>query len=574
MYELTNDGWVVYTRESQNPYWERVRKQRGKEVEDNASFARSSNDRTRYYHDAAETLRQLAINERSKEAELIFRLTGKRPSDDEEEKDFIQHFNEILIGAKQFEQTVQRLKQDLKKREKDKDKHSLAPQISSLFLPKYQSILGHAVENWFHTRGMENFDESIIEWKNGGGKEVAIECAIQAFSEILTNPNTSGVNKIYHITVGNNNDYKDLAELFKSNSDFQRYFSESILSKLGINNINNLFDDQQAYNKFISSWNYKSRNYGPTAVKKALKVSSKRTGQIGGTVAEYVLALMEGIIGGTYVIDDKGTTKSGSVVAGTSEIAKTDVIATFSFDAEIDAEQVCNDIIDQVYNETNKSLIDTARRLDEVTRETLSKLKDNFIVYTSSKAYGLGDNFRGFRGGKQLLSTFPATTEEMYSGTGNIAEKLVAAAYNVIPGAILEENNEIVENLKQLVSMAAAALLFDDYLTIGKGINDNNSIHVLSLDSIQLPLSVYMKACADAILDTVDELKSLVQVNIKLGGKILYPNVSSYNFNNGEHITKMDINEAWEKQAQNAVSSSKFEITFLSNFKDRIISKL
>jgi hypothetical protein len=60
-----------------------------------------------------------------------------------------------------------------------------------------------------------------------------------------------------------------------------------------------------------------------------------------------------------------------------------------------------------------------------------------------------------------------------------------------------------------------AYLLFDDWYEIGTGITSPaNSIHLFSLDGLQIPLSYFLNALADAMISLKPE--DIIRVSVKL----------------------------------------------------------
>jgi hypothetical protein len=86
-------------------------------------------------------------------------------------------------------------------------------------------------------------------------------------------------------------------------------------------------------------------------------------------------------------------------------------------------------------------------------------------------------------------------------------------------------------------------MLFDDFTTIGTVSTGGNAIHVMNLNGIMMPMSVFLSMLADAIESvTEDEIRKLVNVSIN-APSILYPTQEAQNnaYPNNPH-------EAWEYQ--------------------------
>jgi hypothetical protein len=76
---------------------------------------------------------------------------------------------------------------------------------------------------------------------------------------------------------------------------------------------------------------------------------------------------------------------------------------------------------------------------------------------------------------------------------------------------------------EKLLAQDVAYMLFDDFTTIGNVSSSGNAIHVMNLNGIMMPLSVFLSMLADAIESVKEEdLRRLVNVSINAPA-ILYP---------------------------------------------------
>ena len=81
-------------------------------------------------------------------------------------------------------------------------------------------------------------------------------------------------------------------------------------------------------------------------------------------------------------------------------------------------------------------------------------------------------------------------------GSSSSIENYINVAYNTGTGAYFSNKRaEVEENLKAGLMAAAAHLLFDDWVSIGETQGGGASaIHVLQLEGLNLPLSVFLEA--------------------------------------------------------------------------------
>ena len=75
------------------------------------------------------------------------------------------------------------------------------------------------------------------------------------------------------------------------------------------------------------------------------------------------------------------------------------------------------------------------------------------------------------------------------------------------------------ENLERKLAGEVARFLFDDYATIGNEWKEGaNTIHLMLLDGVYMPLSFVLHLLARAMEETVkDEYRQLINVHIAVG---------------------------------------------------------
>jgi hypothetical protein len=70
---------------------------------------------------------------------------------------------------------------------------------------------------------------------------------------------------------------------------------------------------------------------------------------------------------------------------------------------------------------------------------------------------------------------------------------------------------------------AVAELLFDDWVSIGEVPRGGaKAIHVLQLEGLQIPISVFLTAAGRAMVSAANDMERLIKIRVKLPGKIIY----------------------------------------------------
>lgn len=194
----------------------------------------------------------------------------------------------------------------------------------------------------------------------------------------------------------------------------------------------------------------------------------------------------------------------------------------------------------------------------------LSNLDDGFIVYSSDKNYSLNANFKGFDVGS--TGTNAADFLNNVYKADNSVSTLIGAIQQLGKGAMLEGRKAEFE---KLLAQDVAYMLFDDFTTIGTVSTGGNAIHIMNLNGIMIPMSVFLSMLADAIESvTEDEIRRLVNVTISAPA-ILYPTQDDQNaaYPDNPHA-------AWEYQKQYAMEHTKITAKFLRDFKSFVSALL
>ena len=188
--------------------------------------------------------------------------------------------------------------------------------------------------------------------------------------------------------------------------------------------------------------------------------------------------------------------------------------------------------------------------------EHLQKFQEGFIVYTSDKNYSLSDGFKS-RGG--FSTGEPMTLNQYIHLMGNAIKNVrafVGAIEQLAEGAIGEEESH--KDYADIISKNIAFLLFDDFNAIGAGLeNGPQSIHIMNLNGLFVPISSILYALADA-LDEEKNISNIVYTSIHLP-KIKYEN--------GSRTEGYPVGKAWGIQRSEMLQQGKIETHFLGNIK-------
>ena len=544
-----SNGYVIYQRgaRSESPYWKSVYNKAKAEADGISSIQTGS--RTNKLLEAGQRLISLGQAEMSKEIALIEAATGMQMNDQEDIKLFIQRFNEVLMGKKQFEEAVFRLEDALTSPEVQ----YRAPTIASWFT----SYLGEALNkniNTFIGRNVASLiDQNFSAWE--AELDAIIDKSInQAFKNMLTKMTETEGKELY----GTSEAWKEVYKASQSMDGFSDYFRDMIRSKIDFSKIKSLLQNDSI----------KVKNKSNRGVRKVIDSqqglnlrSGRKSRSIGGSVQEYIMSAV------TALGDAASSASSTGSRVFSSDKMKTDNVTVFSFSQEINVEKMASNIANQLNEVMNNasSLNDAAEIMRKFYNQHLSRLNDSFIVYGSTKSYTLSDSFKGFHGGgERKLSDAVAIIQQAGIGDSGAVDNYIKAAYNTGEGAIFaDKRDEIQEDLKIALMSAVAELLFDDWVSIGEVPRGGaKSIHVLQLEGLQIPISVFLTAAGRAMVSAANDMERLIKIRVKLPGKIIYEDPIQ---TAGGHMS--EILSKWNEQAQEAENDSIFSMEFLKNFK-------
>lgn len=557
-------GYIIYNRKSNSPGWESIRQRA--ENEANANLLTSMSGITENFvnksSQISQKLLEMGRQEEEKEKRLINRVLGTEDADLKDVKIFIEKFNEVLVGKKQFELAKKRLDEAIKLGQ-NKERKDRAPTIASFFVSYLEKTLSDNINKLVNRK-----PEEILSWNNRKLKEIVdniISSSIEKAVENMFNAENKKGKEAYH------GEWRELYEVYKRLENMPKSFEKMIRSKINMKGITNILKEQSK--KKVSNEHVKGKKRGKntkTLIREVINTKEHKHRTIGGSVEEYIesLKILKDI---EIKIGENKTVISGGSAVIETEKAKADVITVFNFDTNISINM--QKLVETFVEETlpSKGLIDAKNKIDNFYNDNLKYLDDIAIIYGSTKSYTMASSFNKFHGGgERKLSDAPIILSQLgvdYKKSNGF----INALYNTMEGAIFHSNKESLRTaFKEQMTAALAYLLFDDWSTIGNVKNSPMAIHSFSLDGIELPLSVLLKAVGRAISSSLKEAENFFSVTLTIPKKGIWSDeiITAEKLGITEKEMKVThVMQEWERQKQEALTKSTFSVNFLRNFK-------
>lgn len=164
--------------------------------------------------------------------------------------------------------------------------------------------------------------------------------------------------------------------------------------------------------------------------------------------------------------------------------------------------------IDQMINEMeSEARMDAVNTFNKIGHY-IEGIKDGFIVYESAKNYELGKDFGGYSAGAAIsLRNLEGVLGKFLSNVKEISAVLVNAGSGAINAG---DTGEVSKVLAQAIAFA----LFDDWDTIGNVSSGGQSIHIMNLSGVLVPLSAMLYSLGEAINNVQKSYTSFVTVSI------------------------------------------------------------
>lgn len=290
------------------------------------------------------------------------------------------------------------------------------------------------------------------------------------------------------------------------------------------------------------------------------KIVSKNIHQRGGLAAETVgVAAVQAAIKG-----NKNFKIANSSVKRTGQLnARPDFIATFNTDMSA---------IDGVLDEFAKRVDSRMNAVEAFNKigEKVANVPDGFIVYFNAKNYSLGDSFKqGFSAGtKMSFAQYGTFLDRVGRNSIESIDAFLGSLTQLAKGAIGEGENRMFE---EIIAQDIAYFLFDDYDTIGKEVSGGQSIHIMDLNGVFLPVSIVLTKMADAMeMGERDSYRKMVSVSIhneplRYGANTAEETIQKEQAEFGNNYWK-----AWEAQKTDALLGGTIKVNFLKSFMELI----
>lgn len=537
-----SSGYVVYKDvfggKARN-YWERVHQTGFGEVSSFSSPNASLKD-ANFVSNIINSIKAQAAAEREKELALLAAAGVDKFGIDITDKDLVEQINILLKGKEEFSRVMSRIKaaQD----EVEKGNKVMAPALSSQFTSNFATQLNATLRPIVNSYSIFE-DNRAFTQRVRNAFDLAVDKTI---NHIFLKTKDGKNSKLY------GKSEKEYAEYLEAYDSFSADFKQMIASKLDVDGFaKDLRKDMQEAKKQVEK---KNGGFSKNFIRqKGLKLNS-RAYSLNGSAAEFLEAMIRSV----GPITAKVTTGSCQVMM--NEVQKIDTVSLVKFNSNgnFDANRILTDF--NKYMGGTESLADAARKMEEFYNKYLARLNDGFIIYTNDKAYGSVFSGHGFSGG-----TFPIENAPAYMAKGgvHVSDSFLYLAYNTMEGAIRSDRQpEVVKAIENGVLAGVSAMLFDDWSTVGKINSGAKSIHLLHLNGLSVPLSIYLYGMADALKNT-SSTKGFLSVNVTMG---------SVNSASHAGTNRAGIIDAWNNQRSAVVGKNKFTIEFLSNF-NTIVSK-
>lgn len=194
--------------------------------------------------------------------------------------------------------------------------------------------------------------------------------------------------------------------------------------------------------------------------------------------------------------------------------------------------------------------------------ENLKKYKDSLIVFVSSKDYTLNAGFRR-RGGYEATTMTPESLNATLQEAGINRPDLIFSILQLCHGAV-GSDGIFQRNIEHEIAQYFAYIFFDDVRTIGEDLANSNSgmaMHLMYLNGIYIPLSVFLNKLASAIEMQNKQgrgINATVKITIK-PVNILFPRTNTHN-----------TYDDWQLQREDALNAIQIYVQFLSNMRSFI----
>lgn len=231
--------------------------------------------------------------------------------------------------------------------------------------------------------------------------------------------------------------------------------------------------------------------------------------------------------------------------------ARADNVAVFNADVT----RLTNAIQDIQADGFDRTRLKDIDHINELTRR-VTEIDKGYIVYFNDKNYGIG-NGRGHKAAENV------SLETLKGMLGGLVDNIDQLIYNLLQsGAGAIDSKSVEESSLNAVAQAVAYFLFDDYKTIGTVGTNGQSIHIMALEGMLVPLSTYLFAMGHAMQNLGRHVKSWSKATIS-APSVLYPKGS-------EPKGQRFISSSWDEQRDKAMAGTTLQITFLISMQSMV----
>lgn len=215
--------------------------------------------------------------------------------------------------------------------------------------------------------------------------------------------------------------------------------------------------------------------------------------------------------------------------------------------------------IQRIANKNNISA-DKISRVERLNQTVFEKLNDGLIIHVSAKNYALNSDFDGYHTTKMTPNSLDFVLNRANIHNENLISLIIQCCENSVGTSIPNYQEELQAQIAQYF----AYMFFDDVKDIGTYDMRGQAIHMMYLNGIYLPLSVFLEELARAVEKT--KTKDIVNIQIS-GSKQLY---KSEKDDLAQTALGNNARKRWNEQRKEALEKTGITVQFFKNIKDFI----
>lgn len=479
-----NSPYVIYSRESTNPFWQSRRKE-------GLDYIPAKPTINFKLDQVATFIKAAADYERTKEDKFLAKFyKGTNTSSR------IQQFNELFQSKERYEEYNRRIHDILNNKQlqknKDQSKHEyytgMAPNLMSVFTSYFNTHFARLLSETY--RKLKTDDIDAIQ----GAVSDTIKQAILDASTQMANILAQNANEY-----GDGEEWRPILEMLGENNgknSAMDMFNDKLRQAIGETNISNL----------VESLSKKKRGGDArkirTIINKDLANMAGRTASIGGSIVEVVMPLIANYINKQSKNKDGTITYSLSESFGSNAVM-TDWVSLFTTSQTIDLGDIMEKLQEAMNAGDSAHIREVYKRLEQFYAQNNfdKELEELYTVFVNAKNYGIGADGRNYI--KKYEGSFEELPYFLKANGVNVgtAQQFLNFAYNTGEGAVRAPYRDAFKQdcINALVAIAAN-MMFDDYETIGReNAGYDNAIHVYYLSGKYIPASTVLSEMAEAV---------------------------------------------------------------------------